>query len=271
MIVPEDGAGMRNWRITSRRYSFLKAGIWTMCIFLTVGFAAIFTSGILYSRMRYYKASNEELVEAARKLDVIAERLERYQDKERKLRAILGSDLELPEAMVVAPDESGKFVQRGASSAGGSELDNAIAAEEAKLRHMPTQWPVDVWQVTRKFQSANNPRIDHLGIDILAADKAGIVASGDGTIKFAGHDSKLGRMIIIEHGNGWETRYGHLGSILVKPGQEVRKGALVAVYGESGGLTTGNHLHFGMYYNGQPMDPLQWLEKKTLLNLAEKL
>jgi len=269
MVVPEDGAGMRKWRITSKKYSILKIGFWVTGFFLLIGFVSMISVGVLFSRLKYYKEYNSQLIEATTKLDVISERLERYQEKESKLRGILGSDLDLPEAMVAAPDQSmladGSSLQTGT----GSELDMAIAKEEAKLRRLPTLWPVETWQVTKIFVDSKNPRLDHHGIDLLAADKSGILVSGDGKIVFAGHDKKLGRMIIVDHGNGWETRYGHLASILVKPGEEVKKGNLIAVYGESEGVSTGAHLHFAMSYQGQAVDPLKWLEKKAMMTLVD--
>ena len=84
MIVPEDGAGMRKWRITSKRYSLLKIGFWLTCLFLLVGFISMIFVGVLFAKLKYYKEFNGQLIEATRKLDVIAERLERYQEKERQ-------------------------------------------------------------------------------------------------------------------------------------------------------------------------------------------
>jgi len=269
MIVPEDGAGMRKWRVTSRRYAWFKVGFWFMCFFLIVGFGSMVSVAVLYGRLHHYKQINRRLIEATSKLDEIAKRLESYEEKERKLRAVLGSDLDLPGPVTVAPDASRPRSAAESAPGGGDELEQAIAKEEARLRRIPTMWPVDAWQITKKFRDTGNPQVDHYGIDVLAPDNAGIVAAADGTVTYAGVDSRFGLLVVMDHGNGWETRYGHLGSLLVKSGDEVQKGGLIALFGESDGSSTGAHLHFGVFYKGEPVDPLNSLEERPLLNLAE--
>ena len=270
MIVPEDGAGMRKWRVTRRRYSWFKAGFWFMCLFLFIGFASMVSVVVLFGKLKQYKQFNRQLIEATSKLDTIAARLDRYKEKESKLRAILGSDLELPGPKIVEPEVT-KSQKTSVVSAGVlNELEQAIADEDARIRKLPTTWPVNAWQITKKFRNTGNPRTNHHGIDIIAPLKTGVVAAGDGKVTFIGKDRKLGQLIIIDHGNGWETKYGHNKSILVKYGEVVQKGHMIAVYGGSDGSSSGAHLHFGMFYRGQPVDPLIWLEDKPVVNLAEK-
>ena len=267
MIVPEDGAGMRKWRVTSRRYTWFKAGFWFTCLFLLLGLVSMISVVVLYGKLHQYKQFNHQLLEATAKLEMIAERLDSYEEKEKKLRAILGSDFELPEAMAVDPNVHEK--KSSDSASGGDELEQAIAKEEARLRKLPTKCPVEAWQISKKFLNTKNPRTDHYGIDILAPIKTGVAASADGEVIFAGMDSNFGRMVVIDHGNGWQTKYGHLESILVKPGVAVQKGHLIAVFGGSEGSSTGAHLHFGMFYKGQPVNPLVWLEERPILDIAK--
>lgn len=269
MIVPEDGAGMRKWRVTTRRYNLFKAGFWFMSLFLIIGFVSMISVGFLYGKLRYYVSFNRQLIEATTKLDRISERLDRYEERESRLREILGGDLELPEPLAYDP---------GIDSAPGAgvspdgtltELTAAIAAEEARMRSLPTTWPVDAWQITDTFRNTGNPRTDHHGIDLIAANKTGVVASADGKVVFADKDERLGNLVVIDHMNGWQTKYGHLESILVKPGVSISKGHLIAVFGGSDGSSTGPHLHFAMLYRGQPVDPLVWLESRPILNIAD--
>ena len=269
MIVPEDGTGMRKWRVTSRNYSMFKVAFWFTCFFLFVGFISMVSLGILYGKLRYYKMYNQQLIEATAKLDRISERLDRYEERENKLRTILGGDLELPEPVAIDQGPADQGTSPASDNVSLTELEKAIAEEEARLRKLPTMWPVDAWQVSEKFLNTGDPRADHLGIDILAASKTGVVASADGKVIFADIDERFGNMIVIDHINGWQTKYGHLESILVKPGAFVSKGHLIAVFGGSGGVSTGPHLHFGMIYKGQPVDPLIWLEDRPIMNIAE--
>lgn len=269
MIVPEDGAGMRKWRVTSKRYLLFKAGFWFMSVFLVVGLISMVLSIVLYSKVRYYKTYNTQLVEATGKLNNVASRLDRYEEKEKKLRTMLGGDLELPEAVAVDASELEDDKTTSADAGSANELEKAISAEEARLRRLPTMWPVEAWQISSTFKMTGDPRTDHQGIDILAPMKTGVAASADGKVIFADTDERYGNLVVIDHGNGWQTKYGHLESMLVKPGAVVSRGSLIGVFGGSGGETTGPHLHFAMFYKGQPVDPLVWLEEKPLLNIAK--
>lgn len=269
MIVPEDGTGMRKWRVTSRRYSWYKTAFWFMCLFLLVGFVSMITLGIMYGKLRHYRQFNNQLLEATSKLETIASRLDRYEEKESKLRAILGSDIELPAPVVTETVDSKSLSALGASSGSMNELEQAIANEEARIRKVPTSWPVEAWQITKKFINTGNPRTDHTGVDILTTKKTTVAASAEGKVTFAGVDPDLGQMVVIDHGNGWVTKYGHNESILVKYGSSVRKGEQIAIIGSTGSSSTGPHLHFAMTYKGQPVDPLLYLDKKSILNLAD--
>jgi len=268
MIVPEDGAGMRKWRVTTRRYAWFKAAFWFVCLFLMVGFVSMISLGVLYTKLLKYKRFNEQLIQATDRLDRVAARLDRYEQKENKLRTILGSDIDLPEP--VAADLTDLNSDGSEPAAGGykNELDQAIADEEARLRKIPTLWPIDAWQITQRYRNTGSPRTDHFGLDLIASGKMSVLASAEGKVTFAGIDRDFGKMIVIDHGNGWETKYGHNESILVKYGDMVHKGEQIAIYGGSEGASTGAHLHFGMYYRGQPVDPLLTLDKKPVLNLA---
>jgi len=264
MIVPEDGTGMRRWRVTHRRYFWLKVAFGATCFSLFVGFISMSLLGIMYSKVRHYKKVNEQLLVSSSKLDSIAARLDRYEQKERKLRSILGSDLELSKPIIVKSETSKLQSPFDQDKTGLNELEQSIADQVAKIRRLPTMWPVDAWQITKEFIITGNPREDHYGIDILALNKSSVVAAADGKVTFAAKDSKLGLLIVIDHGNGWDTKYGHNATLLKQYGDIVRKGEQIAIFGGSDGSSTGAHLHFGMFYKGQPKNPLDYLDKKKI-------
>jgi len=270
MIVPEDGAGVRNWRISTRRYSMLKAGLWLVVFFLFAGFASSLALVYMYFQLRQTKLANRELIDATSKIEIIAGRLADYEKKEHKLRNILGGDLDIPAQISVEQVTRKSQVSYGSSGVGFSELENAIIREKSRLRRIPNIWPVDAWQITKEFINTDNPRVDHLGIDILSWEKSPVAASADGKVVFADMSQKLGQLIRIDHGNRWITEYGHNSILLVKYGYEVKKGQTIAVFGGADNTGSGPHLHFAMYYNNKPVNPMDYLESKLKLKLAKK-
>ncbi|WP_078378461.1 peptidoglycan DD-metalloendopeptidase family protein [Sutcliffiella halmapala] len=98
----------------------------------------------------------------------------------------------------------------------------------------------------------------HKGIDIARPSDRTIKAADNGEIEFAGWDGGYGNKIIINHQNGMKTTYAHLASIDVSVGQTVARGSKIGVMGTTG-QSTGIHLHFEVYQNGQLKDPMQYL------------
>ncbi len=99
----------------------------------------------------------------------------------------------------------------------------------------------------------------HNGLDLAAYRNAPIVASGPGKVTYAGVRSGYGRLVEIDHGHGFKSRYGHLRSITVSKGDTVEAGDLVGKMGTTG-RSTGDHLHFEVWFNGKPYDPLKFLK-----------
>ncbi|MEO0713844.1 MAG: M23 family metallopeptidase [Pseudomonadota bacterium] len=99
----------------------------------------------------------------------------------------------------------------------------------------------------------------HNGIDMAAYYKAPIVAAGPGTVVYAGRKSGYGRVVDVEHGSGFKSRYAHLHSINVKKGDTVEIGDTLGLMGSSG-RSTGPHLHYEIWFNGKPYDPSNFLK-----------
>ncbi len=113
-------------------------------------------------------------------------------------------------------------------------------------------------KLTSKYGEREDPvnkkKAFHKGIDIDAKENTEVLASFSGTVKECGEDKELGKYILLDHGQGLETKYGHLNKIKVKKGEEVKKGKTI---GESGstGKSTGAHLHFEIIYMGENKNP----------------
>ena len=99
----------------------------------------------------------------------------------------------------------------------------------------------------------------HEGIDISASVGEPVKAAMPGTVREAGPHPELGNIVVIEHDADLKTLYGHLDRIRVKKGQEVSQGEIIGQVGSTG-ISTGSHLHFEVWRNGRPVDPVNELD-----------
>ncbi len=111
----------------------------------------------------------------------------------------------------------------------------------------------------------------HLGYDLASLEHAPVGAANSGVVKFAGDLGIYGNTIIIDHGLGLMSLYGHLSTILVKEGQAVKKGEIIAKTGSTG-LAGGDHLHFGILMHGYEVTPLPWWDAHWIkVNIMDNL
>lgn len=100
----------------------------------------------------------------------------------------------------------------------------------------------------------------HTGVDLEAPMGTPVRVTADGIVSFADWESGYGRLIIVNHGNGVQTYYGHLSRFEVVPGEEVRRGDVIARSGASGRVTS-PHLHYEVRLGGTPVNPYPYLAK----------
>lgn len=130
------------------------------------------------------------------------------------------------------------------------------------LERVPDLWPA-AGRLTSGFGNRRNPfgrgiRF-HQGIDIANSSGTNIKAAAKGIVTFAGNKAGYGKVIIIDHGNEYNSLYGHNRKLLVDVGDEVEKGQVIAKMGSTG-RSTGPHLHFEVHKNGNPINPLDILK-----------
>lgn len=140
-----------------------------------------------------------------------------------------------------------------------SDVETQIAYEKA----VPKAWPVQ-GRITSSFGWRKNPyapklREYHEGIDVAAAYGSAVKAAGDGIVTFSGYKAAWGRIVIVSHGFGFVSQYAHNSSLLVKSGDKVTRGQIIARLGSTG-RSTGPHLHFGVAQNGKWINPLTVLK-----------
>ncbi len=117
-------------------------------------------------------------------------------------------------------------------------------------------------RLTSEFGMRTSPitgtRMHHNGLDIANDPMTAIQAAAVGRVAIVDYNPTYGNYIIIVHGNGFQTLYGHLHSVYVKKGERVDQGAKIAAMGSTG-ASTGTHLHFSIFKNGRDVDPLKYL------------
>jgi len=151
----------------------------------------------------------------------------------------------------------------GATTAGISLglTRNVTPADWMRANSAPNLWPVE-GPVTGSFgeriDSFNGEGAFHAGIDIGAIFGQPVIAPADGVVEFADFMGGYGRAIILDHGHGMSTRYGHLKSFACFPGQHVHRGDTIGYVGDSG-RSTGPHLHYEVRINDVPVNPHKYL------------
>lgn len=140
------------------------------------------------------------------------------------------------------------------------DLAQILEGQTIKLSHTPSISPVEgrAW-VTSLFGMRRDPFTRrwrrHEGLDLAARPRTPIIATANGRVRFAGRKGTWGRVVIIDHGYGFETRYAHNRKNLVKAGQEVKRYDQIAELGASG-RSTGPHLHYELRKLGKPTNPM---------------
>lgn len=124
-------------------------------------------------------------------------------------------------------------------------------------------WPLSgAMKVTSPYGDRIHPIIGeeafHRGVDLRAHYGSALLAPADGVVLFTGRETTYGNIIVVLHGGGVATVYGHLWKFAVEPYQRVEKGQLLGYTGNTG-FSTGPHLHFEVRQNGEPTNPLEWL------------
>lgn len=142
-----------------------------------------------------------------------------------------------------------------------NNLKAFLVDQKDLLQRSPYRWPV------RGFLSSNyGPRLDpftglqrqHQGLDIVAPKGTTVRAPADGIVTYTTLDRTLGRMLVIDHGYGVITRYGHNDSVLVREGQRIKRGDPIAKVGSTG-KSTGPHLHYEIRINDVAVNPLSYI------------
>jgi len=143
-----------------------------------------------------------------------------------------------------------------------------VERREALAAATPSIWPAHGW-LTGTFGGRSDPFTGepgfHQGLDISTEKGQPVFATADGVVESASYTGDYGNLIVLKHGFGLVTRYGHLSAFGVKPGSSVKRGDIIGYVGSTG-RSTGSHLHYEILANGKLLNPLQLLTQPVPAN-----
>lgn len=199
-------------------------------------------------------------------INELSNRVEAVEDTSRKLAeksGVVQENTNLPgtggPAMPLEGDSLPALEQKMA------HLEKDLHAYEAVMRgrgYTPSVWPV-LGKLESAFGGRRNPFGGstyefHTGQDIDAPWGAPVIAGATGKISFVGWQNGYGQLVVVDHGGGLTTRYGHLSQIAVTQGATVKRGEFLGKVGSTG-RSTGPHLHYEVRINDEPVNPLDYL------------
>ncbi len=285
MLIPGNAQETRTLAVSKRWIKYL--GI------VTLGFLICFAwlSCSMYSaredvkNVRAIKHDNQQKAEQLEKMSEVLSALElerqEIEEKQEEIKRLMGVRPETPSRGASSSRDGGRGGGDPPSLKAGEltgELERAhkslkqyscdlnnlkehVERNQAYFLALPSNWPL-AGRITSEFGWRKSPfgkkKEFHHGVDLAADVGTPVMAAGRGKVVYAGRDRVYGRLIKINHGNGYITWYGHNYRLLVKEGDQVEKGQVIARSGNSG-RSTGPHLHFAVEKNGSYCNPLLYL------------
>ncbi|MEZ4741367.1 MAG: M23 family metallopeptidase [Bdellovibrionota bacterium] len=221
-----------------------------------------------------YRLNQTNLQALNEKMVVLEDKLERIYSAERELWDLIDPSIIVEDYPIEREQSEPKY---DSSSLGHLQrievycdrvlsdleyMEKRLKERQLVLEHFPTQMPL-IGLITSKFGYRSSPfevnkRKLHKGVDIAAPYGRKIHAAGKGVVRSATYVQSYGNFVDIDHGNGLISRYAHVSKLLVREGEIVMPGQVIAKVGSSG-RSTGPHLHFEVLLNEMPVDPEDFL------------
>jgi len=261
MLVPHSRFSSRSIRIPV----FAAA---TFCALACMG--VLFTVSLTIQAVDYYRMKREyaRMTQQFSELESTMASLKQSESQFRKLFS-LGSRREVLKNLDNSADEGSIDVEAlkrevQSSVAAVEEIKKYLAREQDAYRVTPAGWPAP-GRISSVFGMREHPRYGgrklHTGIDITMPVGTPLHATADGVVSFADRSGGNGNIVVVEHGRSLSTVYAHNTRNVVKAGQAVKRGEVIA-YSGSTGVSTGPHVHYEVWRNGQSVNPAPFLEGK---------
>ena len=248
MLVPDGGRESKSIRISYRRLRGLAALTAVVALALTVMAGSWWYLAARAARVPALEREVEVMTRDGERVAALVQRLEAVEGQYGRIRDLFGRAPNDPLSDVWLPPT-------------GERRAGATEARPEQGPTLPSVWPLtERGFVTQGLHEGLEG--EHPGLDVAVASDSYIRASGGGTVVDVGEDAVYGRFVVIDHGEGYATLYGHASATLVTLGQTVRQRQVIALSGSTG-RSTGPHLHFEVLVEGEPVDPLTVVQQPT--------
>jgi len=282
LVIPEGSHQVRRFGV---RLSVLK-GIAAAAVVLVLGLAGLITDYVLNNLDRQELerlqvenlAQREDLHKLVVKLDGLRQEIVVLAQNDAKVRVMAKLSAPKSDSMVgVGGPATQEDVNREFSDIqqridevrrqidlrreSQEEIQGILNDQRSLLAAKPVGWPVKGW-LTSSFGMRRDPfngrRKMHEGLDIAARTGTAVIATADGIVSSVKAEPGYGKVVIVDHGYGYRTIYGHNSQYYVNVGQRVRRGERIAAVGNTG-RSTGSHVHYEIRLNGVPVNPHKYL------------
>ena len=293
LIVPDGTDSPRSISVSERalrRLAPFAGGLGLFCL-ISIGWTVSQLGTVAGRHGVHTDQLHEELADLRTRLTVLQDTIAKIGERDEKLRLLAGLDsvgTEVRQAGIGGPgtptleqdplyrtnpelgrlafgarsDIDGLIRRANVLAASFAEINDTLARHVERLERTPSIMPTAGWLSSsfarNRFHPILHVRRPHQGIDVSAPMGSPIVAPAAGRVMRVAKERGYGNVLEIDHGNGIVTKYAHTQKILVKRGERVTRGQVVAKVGNSG-LSSGPHLHYEIHVNGRAVDPLTYV------------
>lgn len=245
IVVPHGDLETRTYEIPYRKLKLAIGAALVVVVLVGVVVASLFPVLAQASRVPTLVRELEELEGERARVVELAQTLSDVEAQYERVRQMLGADGTSDDSTVALPPLRSP----------GDVAERPGAADTNLL-----DWPLPVAGFITRSREGSSRQGEHPGLDIAVRAETEIRAAGAGVVKEARQDTVYGEYVLIDHGDGLESLYGHASRVLVREGDRVSRGQLIALAGSTG-VSSAPHLHFEVRKNGRAVDPLLYVRQ----------
>ena len=238
--------------------------IFFIIVFFIGSLCLLLKSGEIAAKLQLVyalRSENKKLIDENEKLNYVRDKIEKIEalgSYLQKIATMAGDPIKQREQVSSLIIESGEEGLKKDDLEENKELKQKSEVSQGFLAAVPNIEPTEGW-ITRKFVAQQNDTEQiHLGVDFAATSGTLIRSTARGVVEDIFNDTYFGLIVVIKHGYGFITRYGHCSQVLVAKGDHVERGQTIALVGNTG-RSSAPHLHYEVFKDGKNVDPLEYI------------